>query len=57
MLVLTAIALLPAAVASRIFGGWDRFPAVTQWATIGIGLACTAAVVYLILTSESDEGP
>jgi hypothetical protein len=57
MLALTAIALLPAAVASHFFGGWDRLPPVAQWAIIGIGLACTVAVVYLILTAESEEGP
>jgi hypothetical protein len=57
ILMLTAIALLPAAVAGQMLGGWDRLPPAAQWAIIGIGLACTVAVVYLILTAESEEGP
>jgi flagellar biosynthesis/type III secretory pathway M-ring protein FliF/YscJ len=56
-IVLTAVALLPAAVVGRVFGGWDRIPPVAQWAVIGIGAACTAVVVYLIFTAESEEGP
>lgn len=56
-LVLSAIALLPAAAVGSVFGSWDRTPPVAQWAVIGIGLACTAAVVYLIFTAESEEGP
>lgn len=56
-LALAALALLPAAAVGRVFGGWDRIPPVGQWAVIGIGAACTIAVVYLIITSESEEGP
>ncbi|HEU4649662.1 MAG TPA: hypothetical protein VFS33_11420 [Gemmatimonadales bacterium] len=56
-LALTALALLPAAAVGRVFDGWDRMPPIAQWAVIGIGAACTIAVVYLIFTSESEEGP
>jgi hypothetical protein len=51
---LIAIALLPAA-AGQLFGGWDRLAQAMQWAIIAIGAGCTVAVVYLMLTSDSDE--
>jgi hypothetical protein len=49
---LIAIALVPAAAAGQLFGGWDRLSQAMQWAIIAIGAGCTVAVVYLMLTSD-----